>query len=332
MMSATDFSRKYRKTFLTLFFLAVVIGSSPSLFVAYTEFKGNRTPSFEEEFPVTVDPRTKTIVEDERVNAYLQSEASPLLASAVVAFSKLSEFLSSMLTSFSNAVADKGLALASEERVLKITPGARKEEVAATFGRTLGWDAEEKEDFLTVEEGFLFPDTYVVGKNAPPSAVKAVISDRFRYNVLSRYGTTTEEIVPLETALTIASLIQKETIGTRDMRLVSGIIWNRLFADHQLQLDATLQYAKASKARSGRWWPKVIPSDKFIQSPYNTYQNEGLPPTPIGSPSVAAIVAALNPVKTDCFFYFHDRLGDIHCSVDYEEHVSLLKKFYGRGK
>jgi UPF0755 protein len=332
MMSIKDFGGRYRTAFLALLFFAVLVVSVPSLFVAYVEFKGNQKPSFEEEFPVTVDPRTKTIIEDERVNAYLQSDASPLLASALVAFSKLTEVLSSVITSFSNAAAGKGLALASEERIVRIAPGARKEEVAAAFTRTLGWDAQEKESFLTVDEGFLFPDTYIIGKDAPPSAVKALIGDRFRNNVLSRYGTTTAQIVPLATALTIASLIQKETIGTRDMRLVSGIIWNRLFAEHELQLDATLQYAKASKTQSGKWWPKVVPSDKFITSPYNTYQNEGLPPTPIGSPSVAAIVAALNPVKTDCFFYFHDKLGDIHCSPDYETHVTLLKQFFGRGK
>jgi UPF0755 protein len=60
--------------------------------------------------------------------------------------------------------------------------------------------------------------------------------------------------------------------------------------------------------------------------------NKGLPPTPIANPSVAAVLAALNPTKTDCLFYFHDRKGDFHCSETYEGHVAALKKYYGQGR
>ncbi|MEK7579194.1 MAG: endolytic transglycosylase MltG [Patescibacteria group bacterium] len=277
---------------------------------------------------MTVNPRTKTIIDDKNIEAYLQSDASPLQASAIVAFSKLSDFFVSFVASFSNFAVDHGLALASQEKVVIIAPGARKEEVATALARTLTWNGEEKKEFLNADEGFLFPGMYVVDTNASPLEVKTAIEERFNENILSRYGTTTEEIVPLTTALTIASLIQKETIGTRDMRLVSGIIWNRIFVGQKLQLDATLQYVKASKLQNGQWWPKVLSKDKFIESPYNTYKHHGLPPTPIASPSVAAVVAALNPLRTDCFYYFHDKDGDIHCSVDYETHEALIEQFF----
>jgi UPF0755 protein len=98
----------------------------------------------------------------------------------------------------------------------------------------------------------------------------------------------------------------------------------------KLQLDATLQYAKAN-GRNG-WWPVVRSRDKYIRSPYNTYQNGGLPPGPIANPSVAAIVATLNPKKTPCFYYFHDNDSAFHCSETYDEHVALLKKYFGRGR
>ena len=116
------------------------------------------------------------------------------------------------------------------------------------------------------------------------------------------------------------------------MRIISGIIWNRLFANMNLQIDATVQYAKANKASVNSWWPAVLPRDISIKSPYNTYTNPGLPPTPIANPSVAAILAALNPVSTPCFYYFHDKMGQFHCSTTYAEHVALLKKYYGQGK
>ena len=112
------------------------------------------------------------------------------------------------------------------------------------------------------------------------------------------------------------------------MRLISGIMWNRLFADMNLQIDATLQYAKASNRATNNWWPKVAPVDKYIKSAYNTYTYKGLPPAPIANPSVAAILAALNPVNTPCLYYFNDKAGDFHCSESYAEHVKLLKKYY----
>ena len=150
--------------------------------------------------------------------------------------------------------------------------------------------------------------------------------------MLSHYSTTTAAVVPLTDALTIASLIQRETIGTTDMRLVSGIIWNRLFADMNLQIDSTLQYAKANTTTAVSWWPRVVPADTSRRSSYNTYRNPGLPPTPIANPSVAAVLAALNPIQTPCFYYFNDQAGNIHCTNTYAEHVALLKKYYGRGK
>ena len=98
----------------------------------------------------------------------------------------------------------------------------------------------------------------------------------------------------------------------------------------KLQIDATLQYVRGSE-RNG-WWPIVRSRDKYIDSPYNTYLYKGLPPAPISNPSVAAVLAALNPKKTDCMFYFHDQAGGFHCTETYEEHVQMLKKYYGRGR
>ena len=116
------------------------------------------------------------------------------------------------------------------------------------------------------------------------------------------------------------------------MRLISGIIWNRLFMNMNLQIDATVQYAKANNRAVSSWWPKVLPADISRKSPYNTYLHSGLPPTPIANPSVASVLAALNPKSTSCLFYFHDSMGQFHCTDTYAAHVALLKKYYGQGK
>lgn len=328
VMALTERNNTYRQVRTIVLSCALVVLIMPYVFVGYVRFQQTHRPAFAVEFPVTVNPRTKTIIDDKRVEAYLRSKTSPLQASVLVAFSKLSELGASTVASFSNFAMEHSLALAGQEKIITVAPGARKEEIAAAFARVLSWSAEEKKEFLNADEGFLFPGMYIVNANASPSEVRGVVDTKFNENIASRYSTTIEEIVPLTTALTIASLIQKETVGTRDMRLVSGIIWNRIFAGQKLQLDATLQYAKASKVQNGQWWPKVLSKDKFIESPYNTYKYQGLPPTPIANPSVAAVIAALNPVKTDCYYYFHDTNGEMHCSPDYKTHAALIKQFF----
>ena len=122
---------------------------------------------------------------------------------------------------------------------------------------------------------------------------------------LSHYSSTTASQIPLADALTVASMLEREASGSGDIQIISGIIWNRLFNGMPLQIDATLQYAKG-ESRNGNWWQAVTPDDKFIKSPYNTYEHVGLPPGPISNPSVASVIAALNPVQTSCLYYFHD--------------------------
>jgi UPF0755 protein len=156
-----------------------------------------------------------------------------------------------------------------------------------------------------------------------------ILQREFTDSVLNRYTEEIEHTVPLADALIIASLIEREASDFQNMREISGVIWNRLFIDMPLQLDASLQYVKADNPYEPNWWPRVRPDDKFIDSDFNTYQNTGLPPEPIANPSVEAIVAALNPIATKCLFYFHSRSREYYCSETYAEHKEKLKEVYG---
>jgi len=320
--------------------LIVVVFVTPFFLAQYIHIKDRQTTPFGEQFPVTVDPVNKTIIEDERVNAYFQNQDFNIQAIALFSTNKLEEILLRLVVSISQTMEDHNLALVSGEKFVTISSGLRKEEVANAFARALGWNTEEKKEFTSLRsgqslpfaEGSFFPGLYVVKSDATSRDVQDLVNKRFSDNVLSRYSTSTAQIVPLNVALTIASLIERETIGTDDMRIISGVIWNRIFADMNLQLDATLQYIKANNKKTAVWWPEIRPQDKFIKSPYNTYMHGGLPPTPIANPSLAAIIAALNPLKTTCMFYFHDDNGDLHCTPTYKEHVALLKQYYGRGR
>jgi cell division protein YceG involved in septum cleavage len=289
-------------------------------------------------FPVTVFPDDKEIVEDPAVEELLSARPTALSASAGLA-GGIFEFLAVRISEFSVYQQVAGTA-GIETLFVTVYPGYRAEEVAATFGAKLGWNASERASFLKearalnpeLTDGLFVPGTYFVGVT-DPAEVAGITQERFEQEILSRYASSTAAQVPLEDALTIASMIEREAGGWHDMRLISGIIWNRLFAGMNLQLDATMQYVKATNAKgAGGWWPTPKPDDKYLRSPYNTYRQAGLPPGPISNPSIASVLAALNPKKTDCLFYFHDKYGRFHCSPTYEGHVALLRKHYGQGR
>jgi len=286
-------------------------------------------------FPVTVNPLTETISEDPAVDALFGESTQELEAAASLASTAIT-WLANTVTKIPGYSQIAG----SDIVFIDIKSGYREEEVARAFGLALGWTAAEQTAFLEqvhttdpeITEGEFVPGTYMVSSAASASYVQELLADRYERDIASRYNEEAERVLPLADVLTIASLLQRETRDPSEMRLISGIIWNRLWSGMNLQIDATLQYAKASNGGTKSWWPVPKPADKYIKSPYNTYQNEGIPPGPISNPSTEAILAALNPKKTDCIFYFHDRRGDMHCSPDYEGHVKALKKAYGQGK
>ena len=325
--------RRYRKqiilTSVTALAILILVLLSPQIYTItiQQEQATTTTPALSQDFPVTVDPKNKIIIENELVNAYLKDNHSLLGASIIDAGNYIWNIFRNIATTVANAPWYQSVANVSS-RFVTITPGIRKEQIVNIFGDTLGWNNKQRKMLGSISEGSFAPGTYIVSIGTAPDSIQTMISDRFSKDVLSHYGTSTQDVVPLEDALTIASLIQRETISTDGMRLLSGIIWNRLFANMNLQIDSTLQYAKANNPAEESWWPKVLPKDKYLKSPYNTYTHAGLPPSPIANPSVAAILAALNPIKTPCLFYFNDKSGSFHCSATYAEHTKLLREYY----
>lgn len=325
--------RRFLPVVIAALVIAIGLFSLP-LSLAVGVKLAEEAPVKERAFPVTVDPDAKRIIVDPEVEAMLTRPPSQYAASA--------GFLEKVYQHLALAIADSaafrqvaGVA-GVDDLFVKINPGMRQEEVALAFGRELGWTPAQRKEFVEkvrelepeIGNGMTVPGIYFASVNDPEDIAR-LVQDRFDREILARYGTTTQEVVPIEDALTIASMIEREAGGWQDMRLISGIMWNRLFSGMRLQIDATLQYAEASRD-SGKngWWPRVEPKDKFIRSTYNTYQNAGLPPGPIANPSIDSIIAALNPKKTDCLFYFHDARGRFYCSKTYEEHVRKLRQAY----
>lgn len=293
----------------------------------------NTTQSSEpvQPFPVGVDPLQALIFEHASVTAYRSDE----LAISDRSTGPLAK-AAAHLTQY-----DWYQQLASPVgRIIVIWPGERKEELTNNIGDIMRWSDAQREEFVDLvsdaapaqSEGKFYPGRYVTHRHATPQDIAGQIHGEFVAEIASRYPDELDSTIPLTDVLTIASLLEREASDFTNMREVSGVIWNRLFIDMPLQLDATLQYAKANDPAQPSWWPVPRPADKFLDSPYNTYQNTGLPPGPIANVSAEAVLAALNPRQTDCLFYFHDRSQDYHCSVTYEEHVRKLRANYGRGR
>ncbi len=219
-------------------------------------------------------------------------------------------------------------------KIVQIREGLRKEEIADIMAEKLGWDESEKDEFVNAHvalntknlEGHYFPKTYLLIRGQDPFDVSTTMFSEFSRETDKISKTKQAKIINPDTALKIASIIQREAAGKGDMKLISGIIWNRLFNGMKLQIDATLQYAKGNEEDG--WWRSVHPRDKSIDSPYNTYMHKDLPPSAIANPGLAAIEAAYNPEKTKCMYYLHDRNRRIHCASTYAEHKRNIDKYY----
>lgn len=283
-------------------------------------------------FPIGVNPIKKEITENPGVNIFFEADLTKSKTSQQLGWLGHLSAKLALYNWYQN--------LASPiSRILVIESGERREQIAHNFGKILKWTPAQTEEFLSlvaatkpvIPEGKFFPGRYVVSKDATPDIVAQIVLERFKSEVLIRYTDEVAALVPLSEALTIASLLEREAYDFNDMRQIAGVIWNRLFIGMPLQIDATLQYAKGSRPYE-KWWPQVVPRDKYIESPFNTYEHKGLPPQAISNPSAEAILATLNPTDSECMFYFHDSNGGFHCTATYEEHVALLKRYYGRGK
>jgi UPF0755 protein len=108
---------------------------------------------------------------------------------------------------------------------------------------------------------------------------------------------------------------------------------NRIRLGMPLQVDATVQYAKANLSCEGtgypcsEWWPTVYLEDYKLKSPYNTYLISGLPPAPIASPGLSSLQAAANPEDNDYLYYIHDKSGVVHYAKTYDEHLANVQKY-----
>lgn len=171
-------------------------------------------------------------------------------------------------------------------------------------------------------EGYLFPDTYRVYADGGAKALVRRMLDNFEAKFTpAMRQTAADEGRTIHQVVTMASIIEREVRGEEDRALVSGIFWKRIEAGIGLQADSTVNYA------TGRSEPSVSYLDTKTDNPWNTYKIKGLPPGPIGNPSLSAILAALHPKASPYWYFLTDADGEVHYAKTFDEHVANKRKY-----
>lgn len=207
---------------------------------------------------------------------------------------------------------------------VSIPEGFRREQTAEKTATDLNLVGEKKEqfvsDFLSLtqdQEGYLYPDTYLFSKDA---TAKNVI-DR----LTAEFTKKTSGLSVDEEDVNLAAILERETKNVKtEGPIVAGILLKRIDAGWPMQADATVQYALGN---ADEWWPQPTRADLLINHPYNTYKILGLPPSPIASPGIEAIKAALSPQESEYWYYIHGSDGEIYYARDLDEHNENVRKY-----
>ncbi len=171
-------------------------------------------------------------------------------------------------------------------------------------------------------EGYLFPATYSYFEEKP--SLEAIVEEMIgaMNNVVKNYNEVlVEKQMSVHQLLTFASLLEEEATAQTDRETIASVFYNRIDEGMPLQTDPTVLYALGSHK------DRVLYEDLEVENAYNTYKNKGLPPGPIAGAGKTSIEAALNPSKTDYFYFLADKEGVNHFSKTYDEHLQKVEKY-----
>ncbi len=202
------------------------------------------------------------------------------------------------------------------DKALALPVGSTKKSIAKV-GLKLPNDAEGN------PEGYLFPATYPLEKKSTPASLLSfmVNTANQKFNGAPVAAGAQRNAMNVYQAVTIASIVQAEAATKADMGKVARVIFNRLERGMPLQMDSTINYAL------NRATLKTSSSDTRVESPYNSYQRMGLPPTPIDNPGEDAMRAAINPPPGDWLYFVTVKPGDTRFTANYEEHQRNVAEF-----
>lgn len=171
-------------------------------------------------------------------------------------------------------------------------------------------------------EGYLFPDTYSVYKDAKPEDVIKKMLDNFQKKVTAKMvADLKSQERNLHDAIILASIVEREALYEEDRYMISDVFLKRLDKGMGLQSDATVNYVTGKKN------PRPSYADLQIDSPYNTYKYRGLPPGSISNPGISSIMASIYPKYNSYYYFLTDSNGRAHFGKTYEEHQANIAEY-----
>ncbi len=178
---------------------------------------------------------------------------------------------------------------------------------------------EEHENVRYAVEGFLFPDTYEINGEFDATRIMQMMAENFDRRLTKDMRDRAREMdLSIYELVTLASLVEKEAYHEEDRPIIAQIFLKRLRLGMPLQADPTVQYLLDAPKED------LLYRDTKIESPYNTYQNVGLPPGPIASPGTASLMAVLHPADTNYLYFVADRNGNNYYATNYADHLALV--------
>ncbi|MEK7609548.1 MAG: endolytic transglycosylase MltG [Patescibacteria group bacterium] len=212
----------------------------------------------------------------------------------------------------------------SELQKIRVTifEGLNSKEIGTTIKKNI--PEFDVDDFISKArnyEGHLFPETYFFNPDVESDEVIAEMRGQFDREIVPYKDAVATSTKSLREIIIMASIIEKEANNTEDRRMVSGVLWNRIRINMPLQTDVPFYYIINRAAN------QLTVKDLATTSPYNTYLNKGLPPTPISNPGLDSIEAALYPTKSQYLFYLADGNGITHFAKTHDEHVANKFKY-----
>jgi UPF0755 protein len=197
-----------------------------------------------------------------------------------------------------------------------------------TFRQILCDHPKIKQDTLPVldlsQEGLYYPDTYYFSANTSAAVILKKSRKTMQKKLEKAWLERDRDIVlntPYE-ALILASIIEKETLSDLERPKISGVFQRRLAQKMRLQADPTVIYGMQASYKGN-----ITKEDLRTPTPYNTYTNYGLPPTPIALPGIQSILAALHPDKSKDLYFVAKGDGSHHFSATLQEHNEAVKKY-----
>ncbi len=174
-------------------------------------------------------------------------------------------------------------------------------------------------------EGFLAPGEYKLDRDITAGEFILTMVDRFDQNLTNKLEKGfTKNGLSLQQAVTLASIVEKEAVNDSEKAKIAGVFYNRLAVGMNLETDPTVQYALGYSEKTKSWWKVPLSAnDLTVDSPYNTYQINGLPPSPICSPGIESLRAVANPEQHG-YYYFRaacDGSGNHLFAATLDEHI-----------